>query len=463
MELITNTSRSIPERFEPVTTEVHKPANFLAFLFIALHVPIALWMSGNEQLATLHAYLPLAVGIVCCIKGRLDIAAASASYIMGSEVLWRMTDAVIYWEYAKYASIVIFSLGILRIGIRNSALPFLYFVFLIPSTILTVEGLTLSGVRNELSFNLSGPLALLCSACFFSGLSFTKQQMQRVFIAMLAPVVAIATIAIFSTFTATSIRFSDESNPITSGGFGPNQVSAMLGFGALITILLPIAVRTSKYLKVVLITFGIILLAQCLLTFSRGGMYMAVASIVLAVLVLVRQPRKLFPLLFGILLIVIALFFWILPWLNDFTGGTLTERYRDRGSTGRSEIIEDDLQIWAEHPVFGVGPGMARPLRHLYSRDAVAHTEYTRMLAEHGIFGLISIVILFMIAIRNFRKARSVEWKAVTGSLLLWSFVYMVINAMRLVGPSFLIGLTCAEISDEDELEDESFGDEVRK
>ncbi len=49
--------------------------------------------------------------------------------------------------------------------------------------------------------------------------------------------------------------------------------------------------------------------------------------------------------------------------------------------------------------ITGVGPGSANKLREQYgyTKVAAAHTEYTRMLAEHGLLGLLSMILLFYI------------------------------------------------------------------
>jgi hypothetical protein len=451
MELISNTTPRVTRTMIPVAIELPRPANVLSFLFILGQVPLALLLTTHPQVSAIHAYATLGVGVIACIMGRLDIAAAVAAYITGAEVLWRMTHAPIFWEYGKYAALAIFILGILRSGLRNSGLPFLYFGLLVPSSILTVDALSSVDAQRELSFNLSGPLALMGSACFFSGLSFSKKQIGKIFIALLAPIAGIAAIAIYSTFSAGSIYFGDESNQVTSGGYGPNQVSAVLGLGALTAMLSLISIRSTKLLKILVISLGIVLLAQCLLTFSRGGMYMAVGGMLVVAAMLVRQPRKLIPLLAAFVLIGSVLFFWIFPWLNTFTRGSLMTRYKDVGSTGRIQIFEDDIRIWGEHPILGVGPGMAKAYRHLFHKGATAHIEYSRLLSEHGLFGLAAIGMLLAIAIRNIRQANPGVEKAMKASLLFWSLSFMIINAMRLLAPSFLIGLSSTHIEEEDE------------
>jgi hypothetical protein len=49
----------------------------------------------------------------------------------------------------------------------------------------------------------------------------------------MCPAVSIAALALFGILTNPDITFNTESNFATSGGFGPNQVSSMLGLGAL--------------------------------------------------------------------------------------------------------------------------------------------------------------------------------------------------------------------------------------
>ena len=55
-----------------------------------------------------------------------------------------------------------------------------------------------------------------------------------------------------------------------------------------------------------------------------------------------------------------------------------------------------DLDIFYDNLFIGVGPGQANILREKYGfgKKVAAHTEFSRMLAEHGILGLISLLIL---------------------------------------------------------------------
>ncbi len=453
MEVLSSSSQRYSEDILPLTVEVDRSTGLNLLGFILLHIPLAFIMLHYPLFSAIHAYTVLAFGVIACLTGRIELAAAAAAYITGAEVLWRMTNASIFWEYGKYATLLICTIGVFRTGLRKISIPFLYFLLLVPSTIFTAEASSFATTRNELSFNLSGPLALFASICFFSGKTFNRRQFGRILIALVAPIIGIVTIAISSTLSASQINFTDESNRVTSGGYGPNQVSAMLGLGALGLVLFIISTRAPKFLKIIAGVLSAVLLIQSLLTFSRGGSYMALSAILVAVIVVLRR-RHFVPFLAGVVFVGAIFMVWVLPWMNSFTGGGLEQRYKDFGTTGRMEIVQDDLRIFMQHPFMGIGPGMATGYRYLYVRDAASHTEFSRMLAEHGILGLAAIILLIVIAIRNIRSAEQREDKAITSSLLLWSISFMFINAMRLAAPSFLFGLTSLRVEEEEESKD---------
>lgn len=109
--------------------------------------------------------------------------------------------------------------------------------------------------------------------------------------------------------------------------------------------------------------------------------------------------------------------------------------------TGRDKIMMADMQTWADNPVFGVGPGQSKIYHKQFFRASAAHTEFSRMLAEHGIFGLIALVLMGVIFIRHLRQARTREAKALVSAVSIWGLLYMFTAAMRVVAPSFTFGL----------------------
>ena len=105
--------------------------------------------------------------------------------------------------------------------------------------------------------------------------------------------------------------------------------------------------------------------------------------------------------------------------------------------------MQDDLQIWFERPVFGVGMGQAK-FNRLINKAALTHNEWTRLLAEHGVFGLISLLVLLGMMVGAVLRARGPVEKAVAVGLVIWGVAFLASNEMRIVAPSFLMGLACA-------------------
>jgi O-antigen ligase len=142
-------------------------------------------------------------------------------------------------------------------------------------------------------------------------------------------------------------------------------------------------------------------------------------------------------------------YFFILPTLKNFTSGAIVSRFEERSTTGRDDMIMTDLRVWWDNPFFGVGPGMARPYYDSVlglGYSIPAHTEFSRMLSEHGMFGLVSLMLLLIMAANNVRCTSDRQTRSMFIGLLIWSFLYMSANAMRLMAPAFIYGITFARV-----------------
>jgi hypothetical protein len=281
---------------------------------------------------------------------------------------------------------------------------------------------------------------------FFSNLRISLERLQRALLALIAPVIGIASITALTTLTVSTIRFSEQSNKITSGGFGPNQVSAILGLGALVGMFILLDSRAGWALKVLVFSAMILLGAQSAMTFSRGGLYMAAGGAALASLYLIRDPRSRLRMIVVICTTLVVANYAVLPFLDSFTGGALSSRFMDTTSTGRDQIIMLDLRMWSESPIFGVGPGMGMLYRAEEFKWVAAHTEYSRLVGEHGAFGAAAMLLIVVMAVRGVRRSRTIVGKAVAAAMIGWSLLFMSIDAMRLVAPAFAFGLSYATI-----------------
>lgn len=265
-------------------------------------------------------------------------------------------------------------------------------------------------------------------------------------LALVAPPIAMATIALNSTLTAEVIQFSIESNFLTSGGFGPVQVSSALGLG-MVSCWLYILGEKRWSPRIILVAALLLwLLTQTLLTFSRTGTYSGLLAIAATfpwawrstTAGLPNASRTLF-LLF--LLCTIALYA-IVPRLDGFTGGTLTVRYTETTTSNRVDIAKLQLQVWREHLISGVGAGRSNiELAQFFGYRVASHSEITRLLTEHGLFGLGALLLLVgSIASRLWALPRGL-FKVMMIALLVCTAINTQSNGFRVAAPALIFGL----------------------
>jgi hypothetical protein len=269
-------------------------------------------------------------------------------------------------------------------------------------------------------------------------------RLDRVFLALIAPAASTASVQAYHTLTASSITFTGSSNFVTSGGFGPNQVSAILGLAAFVTCFWLLAGKPTMPLKLTLFALVLLFGVQSALTFSRGGLYGAGGALLCSVACLLKDPRRRMAFLTIAPALALLTSFVILPALDDFTEGALSARFRKTGVTHRDEIAMADIRIWEEHPLFGIGPGMAKYARGLALGEAAAHTEVSRLLSEHGMFGMTALFFLLGIAKRNVAIASGEVSKALVLGGTAWTFLFMLANGMRLAAPALAFGICSA-------------------
>ncbi len=423
------------------------PVGVTAFLLV--HVPLGMAARDFPLVSTIHAFIVLLLGAGLALKGYERCVAAWAAYLVGSEVFWRMTGASVPWEFGKYAFVLVAGLAILRSGrFHGAALPGVYALLLVPSAMLVIWEVGPRIARGYISFNLSGPLSVAVGVWFFSRLVLPKRDVPFVLVALGGPTLCILSDAASTMLGSAALTFRLVSNFEASGGYGPNQVSSILGLGSLCFLLLFATTRAPAWFNGLVLALCLALLTQAALTYSRGGVYTTAAAAVFGAFYLMRQGRMRKRLLIGGALAVALAFGAVVPWLVGLTEGTIASRFTDTDPTGRDLLVKADLLTWGENPLFGVGPGMAEQNRALLWRATAAHTEWSRLLAEHGLLGLGAILCLLEMARRALSAHRSILEKALSAALLVWGFLFMFHAGMRLAAPAFAIALAQCRWSD---------------
>lgn len=319
------------------------------------------------------------------------------------------TSPYIPYEMGKYLLFVLLLVGILKY--KTSAwLAFLMAMFLLPALMIDLSG---EASVLDMVFNFLGPLNVALGILFFYGKKITKIMLLNTFRLMILPMVSVLCHALFKAPDLAEVDFELGANMVTSGGFGSNQVSTGLGLASFLVFIFWInrwqltGHRWMDSLLMVVFTF------QGLLTFSRGGMMTGFLGIFVIIYFLrsatnsqivkfglVRIGKYLLP----ALILIVGSFYLV----NRLTDGMLLLRYQGETqgtvlgtkqkslnsiTSGRFDIFIGDLELWLDHPVLGVGVAASKYLRERM-QGIVAHVELSRLLAEHGIFGLAYFLIL---------------------------------------------------------------------
>jgi hypothetical protein len=100
-----------------------------------------------------------------------------------------------------------------------------------------------------------------------------------------------------------------------------------------------------------------------------------------------------------------------------------------------------DLEIFLDNVIIGVGPGISAEMRADYGYGSVvaSHSEFTRILAEHGLFGLLGLCSLVILSYREFLNHKKEE-KYILTCFTSMAILTMLHSAMRLAMPGFIFG-----------------------
>lgn len=402
----------------------------------------------NSSLATPVAALVLGIALAIAIRSP-ENGPYVAAYVAGSELLWRMSQAGIPWESAKYISILALFAS-LRRHFRwtpISTLAVSHFLMLLPSILLTLQLTSLHDARTRIAFNLSGPATVMAAILAFECLPLEQFRPSRLLGFLLIPVFGVCSKILLGIARAEEIVFEAEASFVTSGGYGPNQVSTLLGGATLGFVLLGLQTPHRNH-RILFLALGGGVLLQGILTFSRGGVFAAVLAIVVLLAHILLKPRQAGRLLPVIIVLSLAFWFVVLPRANAWTGGLLSERFQSFDPAQRQQLAQSDLDLFLENPVLGVGPGMAGYKRkdEALLRYA-AHTEVTRAISEHGLLGVVSLLCLVGASTLAYLRAPTPGARAWLACLVVWGLANSMTAAMRLAIVPFGLGLAFIDFS----------------
>lgn len=415
---------------------------------ILAHVALGAALFFQPAIATVFAVVVLVQLLRACLMSpRADDVLTAIAYATGVEVLLRMTGARVPWEFSKYLVVFAAVAGLVRFTRHpRMSQPLIYLFLLVPGCVATLMMVPLGTARERLVSNILGPVVLAAVSAFCLSMRATPAAAARVLWGAVLATIPMATFMALTLVTAQNLTFTNEANLAASGNFGPNQVAASLSFALLAIFLLVTTLGERRY-RTVLICLGAWLLVASFLTFSRGGLVsFAVAALLVATL-LIGDARRLVATVLLVALGAVVVFGLLFPRLDDFTGGQLSRRYQDTSTAHRTSIAEADFGLFGEHPLLGVGAGMSPDLRT--SGDAKgrqAHVEFSRLLAEHGMMGLLAMAVLAVMGVSAVRRAGNRGARAWSVGLMAWSLVTMTHSEMRIAAVAVSFGLAGLQI-----------------
>ncbi|WP_299781919.1 O-antigen ligase [uncultured Formosa sp.] len=381
------------------------------------------------------------------------------AYIAAAESLFRMTGGGLFYEFSKYYVILLVLIGMFFTGVSNHSYPyFIYFILLVPSVLVasTTLGYDLN-FRKSIAFVLSGPVCLGASALYCYDKKLTQEQLLQILACMSFPVLAMMVYLFLYNPSIKDVLKGTGSNFAASGGFGPNQVASLLGLGMVALTVRFFLKSPTVFLKV----FNLVLLAlvsfRALVTFSRGGVIAAVMMIIGFFVVLYGRStfKKRQQILGSLFLLGIGVSITWMITANQ-TDGMIENRYANKNatgeeksdiSTGRVGLFEREFEGFLRHPFLGVGAnGMKQVRLEEEGKIIASHNEVSRLFSEHGIFGILILILLIItpLAYRSKQKGNMLFY-----SFLIFWFATINHSAMRIAAPGFIYGLSLLHITHE--------------
>lgn len=420
---------------------------------IILHALIALVVFFAPFLSKIYALLIPVIGIALVYKNKNknnEVLYVSA-YLVGVEVFLRMTGGNFNNEFVKFLVVFFMLMGMFYSNFSKNALIYMFFlILLMPGILMTIFNAGIeTDMKKVLFFNLSGPVCLGIASIYMFQRRILFTDLHNILLSIGLPIITTTVYLFLYNPSVKDVITGTQSNYETSGGFGPNQVSTILGLGIFVFFTQLILFSKSKITLLVNGALFIFISYRGIVTFSRGGVFTAISMIICLLFFLYRNSnargRSKFVLVF-IMTGVMATCIWTYSSIQTY--GMIEKRYANQDARGREkkdrlggreEIMGEELQVFYKNPILGIGAGMGKEVRkETFGEEAASHNEITRMISEHGLFGIFGLILLGLVPMVSYLNNKQ--------HLYFFSFYVfwlLTINhaAMRTAAPAFVYAL----------------------
>lgn len=423
-----------------------------------LHIGIGFLLAFYPQLSKIYTLLIVLVGfyIVVKNKNKNNEILYVIAYIAGSEVFLRTTNGNPLHEFGKYSMLFFTCLGFYYNGFPKIRNPYwAYLLLLLPTVYLSFMYLD-GDFRRKISFEILGPICLGVLALYSYKRKISIIEINIVLTSIALPILASCVYLILRYSHNIYPINSHSSNFYYSGEYAPNQMATALGLGVFVYFIKAITESASMKMYFLNIIFLCLIFYRGLLTFSRGGIVTGLIAVCIVFISMEISKKGYFlKRKIGISLFIITTVFILTAYQTE---GHLFERYtnfnifhtkNNHKPKGRYIQITSDIKNFSENPIVGIGVGKGKEIRKAtYSLNVSTHSEITRLLSEHGIFGLFALLILIFVPLQlYFNDLKNVY---LLSFFIFWLFTINH-SATRIIAPLFMYSLALMKIEFEKE------------
>lgn len=411
------------------------------------------------------AFLWFAYKLFTAAKHRQVYLIYMIFYLGSFDVIARMarTSPFIPYELSKYLLLPLFVYG-LFLAAKSWNRGYLMLLMILPAFFYDFSGST--ELSDLINYGI-GPLILALSVAYFTN----KKMSMDILLTCLRMFLYTSLMALAFAFIKTpdydKIEFTLAANFQTSGGFGSNQVANVLGLGAIVMFIHFFYNKSlTGYRSLDLTILGLFML-QALLTMSRGGVFTAILAAVAFIYFLPKTSSdqavvkinkvRVFAYLIVFGIVATGIFYYV----DYISGNVLSMRYKgetigtqagvkDKSLTtftsNRFDLVLSELEMWYDYPITGVGVGASKHLRPEYTSVITSsHTEFSRLVADHGLPGLVYLIAWVSIYFFVNNKNRGVD-RALLLTLFIVAFFTSTHSAMRVFITPLMTGLSVCVI-----------------
>lgn len=428
----------------------------LTLSMLVLHVAIGFIIAQSPLAAKLWCIAILLIGFVKIgkNKNRNEEALLWSAYIAAADVPLRACEGALVWEIGKLGVVLFLLFGMFVSKGQKSKVPreaIIMTLLLIPGILTTFTWS--NDVLSSLTFNLSGMACLLISMIYLYKKRISFDTIKSFFTYSLFPIVTLSFVLFYRTPSLETIEFMSAANFATSGGFGPNQVATILGYGWLIVLLM--IYMKEKVTFNIAVTYGLLmfLIYRSLFTFSRGGNLAAILAFACFFFFysFARSVKGKSSKSIAGLALVGLLGIGVVQSLDTATGGVFSNRFTGKNTqgemkedvtSGRADILKMEYELFEDNPM-GVGVGGSRYFRTVqFGNVQASHNEFGRLLSEHGVFGIGVILILLLSPLFFINKLPEAKNKAFCLMFYVLCVASMMHSGCRTAMPELLYGLS---------------------